>query len=138
MEIIPDRDFSPGKFTGRNVILYGNADNNSAWVKLLGHCPVKVNNHQVHFGGEIIQSERLGAYFVYPRADDDTTLVGVIAGTGNQGMKALAPNDYFSGITGFPDLLIFDVDWLKDNPQGIWVSGFFGNDWSINNGEFAR
>lgn len=138
VEIIPDRDFSPGKFTGRNVILYGNADNNSAWVKLLGHCPVKVNNHQVHFGGEIIQSERLGAYFVYPRADDDTTLVGVIAGTGNQGMKALAPNDYFSGITGFPDLLIFDVDWLKDNPQGIWVSGFFGNDWSINNGEFAR
>ena len=58
--------------------------------------------------------------------------------SGNEGMKSLYPNDYFSGITGFPDLMIFDVNWLKDNPRGIKVSGFFGNDWKIETGEFTE
>jgi hypothetical protein len=61
----------------------------------------------------------------------------VVAGSGIDGMKALYPNDYFSGITGFPDLLIFDVDWIKENLGSVVVSGFFGNDWSVEGGEFV-
>ena len=53
-------------------------------------------------------------------------------------MKALYTNDYFSGITGFPDFMIFNVDWIKDNPEGIITSGFFGNDWGIKTGNFAK
>ena len=136
IDIIPDREFDPAKYKDRNVILYGNADNNSAWSQLLAHCPVKVTNKEIVFGETTFTGDDLGTYFIYPKAGSKTASVGVVAGTGEQGMKALYPNDYFSGITGFPDLMIFDVDWIKDNPEGIKVSGFFGNDWGINSGDF--
>lgn len=134
--IISDREFEPSKYKDRNVILYGNADNNSAWNQLLADCPLKALNKEIIFGDKTFIGKDLGAYFIYPRPDSQTALVGVVAGTGSEGMKALYPNDYFSGITGFPDLMIFDVNWIKDNPAGIKVSGFFGNDWKINSGDF--
>jgi hypothetical protein len=120
------------------VIIYGNADNNLAWNQLLGHCPVQVKNGSIAFGERVFDCESLGAYFIYPRPDSQTASVGVVAGSGIDGMKALYPNDYFSGITGFPDLLIFDVDWIKENLGSVIVSGFFGNDWSVEGGEFVE
>jgi len=137
VDIIPDVDFTPDRYADRNVIIYGNADNNLAWNQLLGHCPVQVKNGSIAFGGRVYECESLGAYFIYPRPDSNTASVGVVAGSGIDGMKALYPNDYFSGITGFPDLLIFDVDWIKENLGSVTVSGFFGNDWSIENGDFV-
>lgn len=138
VEIIPDKEFSPEKYKDRNVILYGNSVNNSAWKQLLGHCEIKVTDKEIIFGNKTFTGTDLGTFFIYPRADSHTASVGVVAGTGNEGMKSLYPNDYFSGITGFPDLMIFDVNWLKDNPRGIKVSGFFGNDWKIETGEFTE
>ena len=88
------------------------------------------------FGGKTLNSNKLGALFIYPRADSNVASVGVIAGTGLEGMESIYANDYFSGITGFPDLMIVDVDWIKDGMDGVKVSGYFGNDWSIANGEF--
>jgi predicted esterase len=136
IDIIPDREFSPEKYKDRNVILYGNADNNSAWKKLLSHCPVVVTNKHIAFGSKILNNNSLGAIFIYPRADSKVASVGVVAGTGQEGMMSVYSNDYFSGITGFSDLMIVDVDWIKDGLQGVKVSGYFGNDWSITNGEF--
>ena len=138
IDIISDREFKAADYNNRNVILYGNAYNNSAWKQLLNHCPIKVSDNKIVMGNKTFTGSNLGTYFIYPRADSNTTSVGVVAGTGNEGMKALYPNDYFSGITGFPDLMIFDVDWIKDNPEGIKVSGFFGNDWGIESGDFAQ
>jgi len=137
IDIISDREFEATDYSDRNVILYGNADNNSAWKQLLKECPIKVTQNKIQFGDKTMAGSDLGTFFIYPRADSDTALVGVVAGTGNEGMRSLYPNDYFSGITGFPDLMIFDVSWIKDNPQGIRVSGFFGNDWKIESGDFA-
>jgi len=136
-EVISDREFTPERYRDRNVVLYGNADTNRAWAALLSHAPVQVNNGGIRFGDRLLEGEDLGAYFVFPRHDSDTASVGVVAGTGTTGMKATYPNDYFSGITGFPDLLIFDVGWLKEGVDGIRVSGYFGNDWSIENGDFV-
>ena len=138
IDIVADREFKAAEYKDRNVIIYGNADNNSAWKQLLSQSPVKVTNNKIVFGDKTFAGNNLGAYFIYPRSDSNTASVGVIAGTGNEGMKALYPNDYFSGITGFPDLMIFDVDWIKDNPEGIKVSGFFGNDWGVTSGDFAQ
>ena len=138
IDIISDREFKAADYTDRNVILYGNADNNSAWKQLLKECPIHVTKNKISFGDKTLTGSNLGTYFIYPRADSDTASVGVVAGTGNEGMKALYANDYFSGITGFPDLMIFDVDWIKDNPEGIKVSGFFGNDWGVATGDFEQ
>ena len=138
IDIVADREFKAADYKDRNVIIYGNADNNSAWKQLLSHSPVKVTKNKIEFGKKTFTGNNLGIYFIYPRSDSNTASVGVVAGTGNKGMKSLYPNDYFSGITGFPDLMIFDVDWIKDNPEGIKVSGFFGNDWGVTSGDFAQ
>jgi len=44
----------------------------------------------------------------------------------------------FQALQAFPTLLIFDVSWLKDWLERIKVSGFFGNDWSVKNGDFVK
>ena len=138
IDVISDKEFKAADYKDRNVIIYGNADNNGAWKELLTHCPIKVAENNITLGNETYTGRHLGAYFIYPRKDSHTASVGVVAGTGVKGMKALYPNDYFSGITGFPDLMIFNVNWIKDNPEGIIASGFFGNDWSITSGDFVQ
>lgn len=136
IDVIADKDFIPSAYADRNVVLYGNASNNKAWNKLLKNAPVQVLKGEIRMGDKVLKGNDLGTYFVYPRPDSPTASVGVVAGTGIEGMKATYPNDYISGITGFPDLLIFNVDILKEGIHGIRVSGFFGNDWSVENGCF--
>ncbi len=137
IDIIPDTLFSTNRYLERNVIIYGNAENNLAWSKLLENSPVQVYKNGIDFDGRFFESSRMGTFFIYPRGDSQTALVGVVAGTGTEGMKATYSNDYFSGITGFPDLLIFDVDWIRDGPDGLLISGFFGNDWGVRSGDFV-
>ena len=136
VDIIPDTLFSLAAYPERNVIIYGNADNHRAWQALLPDAPVQVYSDYIRFGNRRLEGDDLGTFYLYPRHDSPTAAIGVVAGTGQQGMKALFANDYFSGITGFPDLLIFTTDWIKDGVDGLKVSGFFGNDWSIENGDF--
>ncbi len=130
-EVISDRDFRPADFPDRNVVIYGNSENNRAWPLLLNHCPVKVKRDQVVFGENVFNGGDIGVYFIYPRSDSQVASVGVVAGTGAKGMKATVANDYFSGVNGYPDLQIFDNNILKDGLNGIKVSGFFDNDWNI-------
>lgn len=135
-EIIPDSLYSLSAFKDRNVVLYGNSSNNLAWNILLESCPVQVSNDLIAFGDQHFKGDDLGSFFVYPLPGTAIHSVGVVSATGLAGIKALNPNDYFSGITGFPDLLIFRTAWLKDGLAGMLVSGFFGNDWSIASGDF--
>lgn len=136
VNVVPDHEFTPEQFKDCNVIIYGNSDNNSAWNLLLSGCPVQVGNDWIRFGDRIFEGDDLGAYFIYPHPDSEFASVGIVAGTGSKGMKAAFANEYFSGITGFPDLLIFQTDWIKDGIEGLKVSGFFGHDWSIESGDF--
>lgn len=136
IDVIADKDFIPSAYADRNVVLYGNASNNKAWNKLLKNAPIQVLKGEIRMGDKVLKGNDLGTYFVYPRPDSPTASVGVVAGTGIEGMKATYPNDYISGITGFPDLLIFNVDMLKEGIHGIQVSGFFDNDWSVEDGCF--
>jgi hypothetical protein len=62
-------------------------------------------------------------------------VVGMVGGSGMPGMRAAVQNHYFSGITAFPDVLIFRADWLLKGPEGINASGFFGYDWEVEMGK---
>lgn len=138
VEIVSDRNFRPQDYPDRNVIIYGNSSNNRAWRSVLGNVPVVIRNGEIEFGpGRTYKGDDLGAFFVFPRTDSETASVGVVGGTGLKGMKAAFANDYFSGITGFPDLMIFNSDMLREGVDGIIVSGFFGNDWSVEKGDFS-
>ncbi len=138
VDVVADKDLDPGMFNDRNVILYGNADNNLAWNLLLDDCPVKVNNEGIRFGEQFYEGEDLGVLFIYPRSGTDKASVGVVAGTGKPGMMAACTNEYFSGITGFPDLLMFHTGWIRDGLGGIKMSGFFGYDWSVEHGQWVE
>lgn len=136
VDILPDTLLQQHGHQNRNVIIYGNASNHAAWDYLLGNVPVRVENGRLLVGEQLFESTHLGSYFIYPKANCEVSCVGVVSATGKEGLHAMMPNDYFSGITGFPDLLVVDVAWLKDAANGVVISGFFGFDWSVENGDF--
>lgn len=137
VEIVKDSDFALAKYADRNVILYGNKNNNVAWNLLLKNCPVQVSNNQVKVGDKILTGEQWGSYFIYPRQDSDIASVGVVTATGKKGMIGAYANHYLVNGTTFPDLTLFDDSMMKDGISGVKCSGFFGNDWSVEKGDFV-
>jgi len=135
IEIIKDSNFKSSKYKDRNVVLYGNRDNNKAWKNLLKHCPVQVSDNKIQIGDKKLAGEQWGTVFIYPRSDSDKASVGVVSATGEQGMRATFSNDYL-GRPAYPDVLIFDHTMMKNGISGVKCTGFFGNDWSVDNGDF--
>ncbi|MFT7032091.1 MAG: pimeloyl-ACP methyl ester carboxylesterase [Cyclobacteriaceae bacterium] len=137
VEIVKDSDFALAKYADRNVIVYGNKNNNVAWNLLLKNCPIQVSNNEVKVGNKILTGEQWGSYFIYPRQDSDIASVGVVTATGKKGMIGAYANHYLVNGTSFPDLTLFDDSMMKDGISGIKCSGFFGNDWSVEKGDFV-
>jgi hypothetical protein len=96
-----------------------------------------VTTGKVQVGDKQITGNDLAVYFIRPRADSKTASVTVISGTGKMGFLAANANQYFSGGSGFPDLMIFSAEMLKTGISEVKMSGFFGNDWSVKIGEFV-
>ena len=138
VDIVADKDFDPQQFKDRGVILYGNKSTNLVWDKVLKNCPVTVTNGKIDVGGKQFTGTDLATYFIYPRSDSRTASVTVISGTGKPGFQAANANQYFSGGSGFPDLMIFSADMLKNGIKEVKMAGFFGNDWSVEKGEFVE
>ncbi|MCK5280879.1 MAG: prolyl oligopeptidase family serine peptidase, partial [Cyclobacteriaceae bacterium] len=102
IEIIKDIDFSLQKYPDRNVILYGNSDNNAAWNMLLNKSPLQVSDGKLKVGDKLLEGNQWGAYFIYPRQDSDIASIGVVTSTGVEGMKAAYANHYLVNGTTFP------------------------------------
>ena len=102
-EVIPDTEFSPPDYVDRSVVLYGNADTNSAWAPLLADCPVQMTRTAVIVGQNRWDDEQLFMLLVYPRPDSETALVGVVGGTGIEGSRATNLLRYFVSGVAYPD-----------------------------------
>jgi len=135
-EIVKDTEFELNKFKDRNVVLYGNKNNNAAWKKLLDNCPIQVTTNNVKIGEKELAGGKWGAFFIYPRFDSNNASVGVVTASGEKGMKAAFANDYL-GRDAFPDIVIFDETMMVDGIPGIKCTGFFGNDWTLKNGDIV-
>ncbi len=129
IDVIPDSSFDLANYKDRNVMLYGNASNNRAWRRLLKNSPIQVTEKAVFFRGKAYSGDDLGAYFVYPRPDSEIGLIGVVSGTGEKGMRATGSNNYISGITGFPDIMVFRTDMIREGLGKMEISDYFSNDW---------
>jgi len=136
VDLIADKDFNPSAFKDRGVIIYGNSSNNLAWKKLLSNCPVQVSREKIIVGTREFKGDNLSAYFTWPRQDSKFVSIAVISGTGKSGMQAANANQYFAGGSGFPDLMIFSSDMLNHGFKSVKMTGFFGNDWSVEKGQF--
>lgn len=137
VELVKDTDFSLEKYPDQNVIIYGNNSNNVAWKLVLSSCPVQVSPGKVSAGNKTVNGNEIGTYFIYPREDSDFASIGVVSATGEKGMKAAYANHYLVNGTTFPDLTIFNDSVVNDGISGVICSGFFGNDWSLENGDFV-
>ena len=110
--------------------------NNAAWKILLNKSPVQVGKNEVSFGEKKIFGDQWGLYFIVPRKDSEIASIGVVTATGTIGMKSAYANHYLVNGTTFPDFLLFDNTVLTHGVSAVKCAGFFGNDWSIENGEF--
>ena len=78
----------------------------------------------------------LACLFVRPRAGSSTASVGVISGSGITGMRIADRIPYMSPGIGLPDCTIMNSTVMTKGEEGILMSGFFGLDWSLLNGDF--
>jgi pimeloyl-ACP methyl ester carboxylesterase len=122
---------------GRNVILFGHADCNSAWPVLLANSPVQVHRGSVRAGSRELRGEDLACLFLQPRPQEDGALVGVVSGSGLPGLRLTERMPCFLSGAGFPDCLVAGVDMLTKGIGGVRGAGFFGPDWGVETGEFA-
>ena len=137
IERLPDTAFDPAKHEDRSIILYGNADTNAAWPKLLAGSPVEVRTGWARVGNKRYSGSDIAAYFVWPRPGSEVASVGVVAWTGRAGWVAASPGQYFISGAGFPDLLLFSAETLRSGTDGVRAIGWFGNDWSLGKGDIV-
>ena len=137
VEVLADTAFDPDVDRDRSVILYGNADTNAAWDKVLAGSPVEVRKGWARVGEERFEGQDLAAYFVRPRAGSDVASVGVVAWTGTAGWYAASPAQYFVSGAGHPDLLLFSAEALRSGTSGVRAVGWFGDDWSVGRGDIV-
>jgi poly(3-hydroxybutyrate) depolymerase len=137
VDVVSDKVFDPAQDRDRNVVLYGNADTNALWSRLLGGSPVEVRSTRIKVGERDFQGADLGIYFVRPREGSAVASVGAVAWTGAAGWAAVLPVQYFVSGAGFPDLMLVSADMLKSGTAGVRAIGWFGNDWSVERGEFV-
>jgi|694.fasta_scaffold03018_17 dienelactone hydrolase len=136
VDIIPDSAWKDLTEKNRNVIVYGNASINSVWREVLSDSPVQVLRDQWSIKKESENKESASILMIRPQANHPNFSIGAIGGTDLLAMRATNRIPIFSSGTNYPDLLIATPDFLQKGTAAIRRVGFFGNDWSIENGEW--
>ena len=127
VDVVTDADLLKGGYERRNVLLYGNADTNRAWARLMKGSPVVVRRGAVVVGGRTTTGDDLGVLLVRPKPGVADCLVAALACTGIPGTVRLARTGALAPAAAYPD-------WTIVSPKGIVGAGLFGNDWSLATG----
>jgi dienelactone hydrolase len=137
VDVVADVDFDANKERDRGVILYGNADTNAAWKPLLGDSPVQVKSAAVTVGPRTEKGDDLACLFLRPRPGSEVACVAAISGTGVKGMRLTDRLPIFISGVGYPDCIVLGPEMLSKGYDGVRAAGYFGLDWTVDNGEFA-
>lgn len=138
IEVISDKQFDPVKYSERSVVLFGNSKTNTAWNLLLKDSPVQVDDKKVKIGNKEYKGKDLSCLLIRPRTDSKTASVAVVAGTGIDGMKLANLAQYSHPYLNFPDVIVYNSEVLQSDEAGVKYIGYFGNDWSLDKGEFIK
>lgn len=127
LPMVSDDEWLAAKDRTRNVVLIGNARTNSAWGSL------------VEAGSDftVPATDSTGWIVLRPMAGTIDRHVGLVGGSDLAGMKLTNRSPYFLSGAGYPDLLVLGRESLTKGSAGILKAGFFGNDWSVRNGDIA-
>lgn len=132
--VVPDREFQlDARGGGMSVILYGNAQTNSAWDRLLPDIPINVRRGRVQVGDHELVGDDFTVLAIYPYSGGwGSSLVGIVAGTGLPGMRLTERLPYFVSGVGYPDWIVLGTEMLEQGVGGVRAAGFFSNDWQID------
>jgi hypothetical protein len=132
IDLIPDTVFNPADSANRNVILFGNADNNRAWKTLLPNSPIQVHEGSVTIGNNTFKGEDLAAVFIRPREGTFENLVGVVAATGHGGAVVLERLPIAVSGVSLPDWTLISADSFTTGVKGVRAAGYFANTWNLD------
>lgn len=132
-DVVPDTLYRDDSH--RNVILYGNETNNLVFRSLLKDSPIRVAEGAVSVDAKEVRGGDMCAAFVVPRKDTPNGQIGVVAATGDEGIRLLSRLQYFNAYLGMPDVTILRANVVTEGESGVLLLGFFGNDWTVKNGD---
>ncbi|MHC4598620.1 MAG: carboxylesterase family protein, partial [Planctomycetota bacterium] len=134
-EVLPDSRFDPETFKGRNVILYGHADQNRAFETLLSDSPVRLKRGSLAVGDRVWKGDDVALLLIRPSPLGDDNLVGVVGGTGAKGLLATLRVSYIRSFVQFPDWTAFRFTVAEKGMDGLLGVGLFGPEWNLEKGE---
>lgn len=139
VDIMTDKEWVANPTKGRSLVVYGNEQINTGFGFGLSKRPFFVGedgySHRNTKGGNLTGS--LAGIFHY-RGQEEGISNLIFAGTDMVGCRLLNRVPFFVSGAGFPDLFVFRPSLLKGNlKDGVVEAGYFGNDWSIENGNFV-
>ncbi|WP_308198997.1 prolyl oligopeptidase family serine peptidase [Chitinophaga sedimenti] len=137
VDIIADKEYNAAQYKDRGVIIYGNSSTNKAWSRFLSGCPIQVSRNKVTAGSKTWTGGDLCASFVWPLKGSDVASVGVITGSGIEGMKAAYANQYFAGASGFADFMVYSAKMLETGAAGVKLAGFYDHAWQLSPSEMV-
>jgi hypothetical protein len=135
-DLVPDTSYarlSPD----RSVILYGNEETNTAWKLALPNSPIQVTRRGVRVGKRQLPGKDIACLFIRPRPRSFTASVGVVSGTTLSACRLTERMPYFVAGVSYPDFIAFSPQTLTTGTKGVLCAGFFGEDWTVERGDFA-
>ncbi|MCW5765101.1 MAG: prolyl oligopeptidase family serine peptidase [Phycisphaeraceae bacterium] len=136
-DVMSDAQYMLSRPEGRSVILYGNADSNTAWAALMADSPVQVRDGGVSIGERLITGNDLACLVCRPHPASPDAMVALVGGTGPAGMRLTERLPYFSSGVAYPDLTVLGPGVLASPAGGVRAAGFFGADWSLRGAEIT-
>ncbi|MHB8636428.1 MAG: carboxylesterase family protein [Fimbriimonadaceae bacterium] len=121
----------------RNVVLFGNEENNAAWKELLRNCPIKVTNGNIRLarGGALDPSypgDDEAALVTYPLPGSATALVAAFGESGAAAIDALERVPVLPSGTAYPDWSILNAETEPSaGINGVAAAGNFGPNWQL-------
>jgi dienelactone hydrolase len=132
LEYIADREALRRNLDGRNIVIYGNADTNSAWKKFLSDCPIQAGRGWVRAGAKILRRPDIAATVVWRQRG---TRVAAIAGSGTEGFRLTERLPYFVSGVGFPDWMLETDATLRKGMAGVLGAGYFSPTGDLQTGD---
>lgn len=132
VDIVTDVEATHEFARGRNVILYGNEDTNSAFGTFLRGSPISVRRSGIQVGGRSVGPRDAAILYVYAKSGDPEGLVAVVGGTTLRGKRVTDRLPYLAAANAYPDWTVFTPEVFTTGLQGVAAAGNFDNQWRFD------
>ncbi|MBI2298538.1 MAG: prolyl oligopeptidase family serine peptidase, partial [Armatimonadetes bacterium] len=137
-----DYDVNDQDIADSNLVCFGGPDSNLIVRRAGNRLPVRIEDGQVFVGHESFAGEDVGIKLCYPNPLNPERYLGIFAGLtwkGTWDINGRFGNFFDWGIyddRNYFDFAVFDAH--TQTPETFLVSGYFDEDWGLENGRIIR